>query len=439
MMTANWLAFEIGVNIFQSCLFLYFFKSRLHFSRKLLKADLLFVISYSFFLSVYLFFDIPVPDTFGGIIFFIYLIYASDDRWPTCLLWVMAEEILVIATVGFMLQICLSALSAPYDLIMQPSRYRAIFVISTNFVLFIEMFFISKIKKKSSSLRWSSLLIFVGLNISTLIVIEILFSLQIQGIYSSDLLFFVAYAMLILCGILSVILFHHMTSMSEKEHQAQSALNQEQMTKAHQLVVQDMYANILKLRHDMKQHIQAIEQLVINEGSNTAKQYLDEYQARACQQDVFLTGSIAVDALLTAKDLTCKHHDILLEISQCPLNDLPISEIDFCTIIGNLLDNAIEGNNRIPYQIDQKWIHLYFSRVWDMFSIRCENPMDPSSIQKHDNKFQTSKSNTPEIHGFGIPNIISIAESAEGFCTFHTEENLFVATVTLPYPLTKEN
>lgn len=437
-MSPSWIAFEIGVNIFQFLLCLYFFKNRLQFSKKSFKADITCGVLYVSFLSLYLFYDIPVPDSVGGVIFFIYLLYASDNRWPMCVLWVMFEEVLSVATIGIMLQICLSVFSVPYDLIMNPSRYRIVFVISTNFVLFIEMFFFSKIKKESSLLHWPALLLFAAMNIALLIVIEILFSLQIQECYSSDVPFFIAYAVLIICAMLSVVLFHLMTSIAEREHQAQIALNHVQLTKDHQLAIQDMYDDMRKQRHDMKQHIQALEQLIENHGSTVAKQYLDEYKAQRPMRDSFLTGSIAVDALLTAKLLACKHHDIDFKVSQCPLNNLPISEIDFCTIVGNLLDNAIEGNNRITRVSEQKYIHLYFSRVYDMFIIRCENPVNLLTIHKVNNKFQTSKDDTP-IHGFGIPNMISIAENAEGSCTFNIEENEFVATVMLPYPLKKEN
>ena len=107
-------------------------------------------------------------------------------------------------------------------------------------------------------------------------------------------------------------------------------------------------------------------------------------------------------------------------------------------VVYNLLDNAIEGNDRIVNKSIEKWINLSFSRVWDMFTIRCENPVNPTSIKRHQNKFVTSKRKSPEIHGFGIPNIISIAENADGFCSFDIENNQFVATVTLPYPIKKE-
>lgn len=433
-----WNSLEVSVNFFEAFIFLYFFKSRINICKKSIIADTICLVSYTAFLSLYLFFDIPFPDSLGGVIFILYLHYVSDERWSICILWVIFKEMIVIATIGLMLQICLSILSVPYELILAHTRYRIVYILSTNFILFIEMIFFSKSKTKCSFLHWSALLIFVALNVSLLIIIEILFSIQIQQLYSSDIPFFISYALLIFCATLSAVLFHFMTSISEREHQAEIALNHIQLTEEHQLVIQDMYTDILKQKHDIKHQLQVIEQLVASNNSASAQQYLDEYKAKMPQTDDFLTGSISVDALLTAKSLACKHHDISLHISQCPLNSLPISEVDFCTILGNLLDNAIEGNDRIVDKNIEKWINLSFSRVWDMFTIRCENPVNPISIKRNQSKFLTSKIKSPEIHGFGIPNIISIAENADGFCSFNIENNHFVATVTLPYPIKKE-
>lgn len=438
MSSLLWTFLEISVNFFEAFIYLYFFKNRINVCKKSTAADAICLISYTAFLSLYLFFYIPFPDSFGGVIFAFYLHYVSDERWSACILWVIFKEVIVIATIGLMLQIFLSVLSVPYDLILAPTRYRLVYILSTNFVLFIEMFFFSRAKAQYSSLHWSALLIFVALNVSLLIIIEILFSIQIQQLYSSDIPFFISYALLIFCATLSAILFHLMTSISAREHQAEIALNHIQLTEEHQLVIQDMYADILKQKHDIKHQLQVIEQLVASNNSASAQQYLDEYKAKMPQKDDFLTGSISVDALLTAKSLACKHHNISLHVFQCPLNSLPISEVDFCTILGNLLDNAIEGNDRIVNKSIEKWINLSFSRVWDMFTIRCENPVNPTSIKRHQSKFVTSKRKSPEIHGFGIPNIISIAENADGFCSFDIENNQFVATVTLPYPIKKE-
>ena len=276
MSSLLWTFLEISVNFFEAFIYLYFFKNRINVCKKSTAADAICLISYTAFLSLYLFFYIPFPDSFGGVIFVFYLHYVSDERWSVCILWVIFKEVIVIATIGLMLQIFLSVLSVPYDLILAPTRYRLVYILSTNFVLFIEMFFFSRAKAQYSSLHWSALLIFVALNVSLLIIIEILFSIQIQQLYSSDIPFFISYALLIFCATLSAILFHLMTSISAREHHAEIALNHIQLTEEHQLVIQDMYADILKQKHDIKHQLQVIEQLVASNNSASAQQYLDE-------------------------------------------------------------------------------------------------------------------------------------------------------------------
>ena len=339
-----WLSFEIGINLFESILFLYFFKSIVSVRKNSLVADCLCILTYTSFLTLYLFFDIPVTDSIGCLIFFVYLRYISSESAILCALWVILKEVLSIATVGFMLQLNLTLLSVPYELISSPTPYRVIFLISGNFILFIEFFFFSKFRKKYSALHFPALLLFLGINLSILVVIELLFFLQVKKDFASDLPFFLAYSFLILCSVFSVILFYIMTSLADREHRIQVALNQAQLTREHQQVIQNMYTNMLKQEHDMKHHLQAMEQLVMREGSAAAKAYLHDYQSNIKRPRHFLTGSIAVDALLTAKSISCEQHHIELQISQCPLSELPISEVDFCAILGNLLDNAIEGN-----------------------------------------------------------------------------------------------
>lgn len=433
MTSVGWQAFEIAVNAFQACLYLYFFKCRLSFPRRTPVADALCALSYTLFLTAYLFWDIPIPDTVGGAIFLVYLLCASDSRWPECAFWVLFKEALTVATVGAMLQLCLSAFSVPYALVMSPSKYRVVFVLSTNFVLFIEIFIFSKVKRESTRLHRLPLLLFSAMNVALLTVIEILFSLQIQARYPSDLPFFLAYAALMLGGILSVGLFHVMTSVAARERQAQIALHHAQLTKERQLAIQDMYEDMRRQRHDMRQHIQTLEQLIARQGTAAAKRYLEKYEAQGPVREAFLTGSIAVDALLTAKSLACARRGIDLKVSACPLGSLPVCEIDFCAVVGNLLDNAIEGNDRMASADTPRYVHLYFSRVYDMFIIRCENPANLSTIRRAGGRFETSKQDA-SIHGFGIPNVIAIAERAQGFCAFDVEGSEFVATVTLPYP-----
>lgn len=222
-----------------------------------------------------------------------------------------------------------------------------------------------------------------------------------------------------------------MTQTVQKENAAQIALKQAQLTKEHQQALQDMYSDMLARQHDFKHQLQAIEQLIQQQPPQAAE-YLAKFKEKINERNTFVTGSIAVDALLTAKMLACKNKCIDFELSQCPLTALPICEVDFCAIVGNLLDNAMEGALRIKDAQTPKWIHLSFQRVWNTFSIRCENTMAPSTINRRGKRFLTSKVKSSAPHGFGIPNIESIAQKAEGFCSFETKDCIFIATVTLP-------
>lgn len=433
-----WSAFEIGINVFQASLYLYFIKSFLNIVRKSIVADILAVSIYSLFLTSYLFYDSPLPDSLGCIIFFIYLKFTSNEKWHVCAFWLFLNEVITIAIVGFMSQVCLSIFSIPYEVLISHTPIRVIFVITTNFVLFLAVYIIAKFKTKASPLNRKVLLLFSTLNITILIVIELLFSLQTNQPHDFEWVFYISYCSLFFSSILSVILFHYMTTISEREHQTQIALKHAQLTREYQLLLKDMYTDMIARQHDFKHQLQAVEQLVKSGNSDAAKDLFARYQNLEKNGDEFLTGNIAVDALLTAKTLACAHQGITLELTNCPLNELPISEVDFCAIIGNLLDNAIEGILRIENQDNTRAIILSFSRVWDMFSIRCENPLNLSTVRLKDNTFISSKKNEGSAHGYGIPNIKRIVEGAEGFCSFDLDDNRFIATITLPYPLRKE-
>ena len=314
---------------------------------------------------------------------------------------------------------------------------RFIFVMSTNLAMFFVMFIFSKMKRTYSPVEVPALLLFLATNLSVLFAIEMLFSLQVQVSNQKDWHIFAAYGALFLCSAFSVWLYHFMSQTVQKENAAQIALKQAQLTKEHQKALEDMYSDMLAYQHDFKHQLQAIEQLIQQQPPQAAA-YLAKCKEKINERNAFVTGSIAVDALLTAKQLACRNKRIDFELSQCPLNALPIDEVDFCAIVGNLLDNAIEGASRIEDDRTRKWVHLTFQRVWDTFSMRCENTMAPATINRQGKRFFTSKGKGSAPHGFGILNIESIAQKAEGFCRFETKDCIFIATVTLPYPTREE-
>lgn len=121
-----------------------------------------------------------------------------------------------------------------------------------------------------------------------------------------------------------------------------------------------------------------------------------------------------------------------LVYSPYPLAELPIAAADFCAVVGNLLDNAIEGVSRIKDPAEPPVIRLSFSRSWDMFYIYCENPCAPESIAIDSGRFLSAKRAEPGLHGIGLASIQSIAARAEGRAEFAAENGVFRAKIVLP-------
>lgn len=435
-MSIPWQLFEISINLFQSVLFALFLRSRLHIKRNAPLVTVAPILLNTLFLSSYLYFDVPIPDSCGFLIFILYLFFASDEPKHLCLFWVFVLNIVVLVTIGIATQIFLAFVSPSYSILITPSMPRGVYLITGNLILFLALFLISKIHRINTRLKLPYVILFISINLCLLLTVEMLFRLQIQQLYENTRPFFAAYSAVGLCSIFSIILFHLMTTIAQRQQQAQLDLKQAQFTQRYQKTVEDMYQSMITVRHDLKHQIQTVEQLIEGSGCEAAKLYFSQYaEKEEAQSHLYMTGCTAIDALLTAKSIACTNHGIKLHLECCPLHELPISEIEFCSIIGNLLDNALEGTLRVSALPPGCTIHLSLRRVWDMFYIRCENIMNPSTIRKKGGAFLSSKGDSRMYHGLGIASIISTAEKSEGFCEFIVKQDRFIAHVTLPYPL----
>ena len=232
--------------------------------------------------------------------------------------------------------------------------------------------------------------------------------------------------------ILTLFQFRIISLDTERKNRLQTEIMLLSLTKQHQQELSQMYETLTARQYDYKHHLQTLEQLVSS--SPTAKKYLDSIANEAAQEDMIITGSPEVDALLTVKRRIMREKGIEFKLTPYPLANLPIATTDFCAILGNLLDNAIEGIQRIAEPPAEPLIHLAFSRSWDMFYVYCTNPCEPSTLSEKKGLFLTSKKKSePGLHGIGLHSIEAIAERAEGRAEFHTEDNAFHAKVVLPF------
>lgn len=438
-----WTIFEVIVNFFQGFIIQQFMESRLHISRKHKLHDALCILIVGLYSSLALIVTVPLPD---AIIFLIPLIYAwmvADDPWYASLFWTVVLAILFLSIISLMIHIFSSIPGSSYEQVMATTGFRIMFVLATNAALALTVYLTSKMKKDYSPPYWSVLFLFLLTNIGLFIVEESVYALQRKSVGSMDpemLSYLGAYLGLCACTILVVCLFHMMSQSMERENQYKEEVNAIKHAHQYQTELEQMYATLIAEKHDMKHHVQVLEEMVRADKSEKAKAYLSAYQDSLNSNGIFMTGSTAVDALLMAKSLTMKRNQLLFHYTPYPLNELPVREPDFCTIVGNLLDNAIEGCLRIPEPHGPLTIHLTFSRSWDMFYIYCTNPCNAASIQAKNGRWISSKEQEGQAgtHAIGIRSMEHIAKAAEGRCAFTLKDNIFSAKVVIPFHNVKE-
>ena len=248
---------------------------------------------------------------------------------------------------------------------------------------------------------------------------------------------------LVLSVILSflILFFNNYTSdLFQKELEERRLLSRMEDTEKRMQDVKDIYASLHSIRHDLKRHLQTAEQMFNREAG---KQYLDEVEKELFE--LFSTGCLSLDALLTVQAMQMKQKGILFEHDLCSLEDFPLNDVSLCSIIGNLLENAAEAVEKLnasagdmPAESTEKnaspspVISLKMRRLRSMLFICCKNPYQKQTVHFENGLFLSDKK-APD-HGQGIKIIQKLSREAGGTFTADADDGIFTATVMLPYP-----
>lgn len=173
---------------------------------------------------------------------------------------------------------------------------------------------------------------------------------------------------------------------------------------------QQMQTETRRIRHDMKNHMNAMLYLAQQEKSEELKQYLQQLADSVQQINTELScGNSLADAICNEKNQIAKQNGIRFEISGKMPERIGIEPLDICTIFANALDNALEAVQKIAPS--SRWMKLNISIQEDILLLTFTNPFqeDMSNCGKR----KTTKPDDIN-HGFGIQNIELAAKKYNG-------------------------
>ncbi len=196
-------------------------------------------------------------------------------------------------------------------------------------------------------------------------------------------------------------------------------------------LVRNAYETNAKLFHDLNNHINTIHQLLITCDYDEAIKYIEELKEPLnTLKTAVWSGNKVVDFILNSKKDQAEKMGIRFEINAEYPSHADIQSKDLVSILGNLLDNAIEACSQGSAQQD-KWIKIILRNINNMLIIKIQNSLF-NELHIENKSLKTTKNDT-KLHGWGVKSVESTAEKYEGTVQYSFTESDFTIVVVLHY------
>ncbi len=315
-----------------------------------------------------------------------------------------------------------------YDIYQEMSLYRVIAIIASKIFLMIFTLVLNKIFARKRTLQVKYLLLLFVISTALLIISVLVTYIEIEnGKVDSVICIMFFIIMLIL------LLFIFFGSFKLAEYyenlqalrmvQLKNAMLEESVNETKQ-----SFELIQTNMHDYKHNIINLVSLAEKNDIQGIKKYLEkENELLGKGLFYYKTGNDTVDAMLYIKQKKAEKNGISFVINVNVPKNCPLSSQHLASILGNLLDNAIEAsiNEENPF-IEIK-INELAECFWIVISNSCKNPNVSLKTSKKDK----------HLHGFGINSVKRITKNYNGEIIINAENNKFEVRIMIPMQKTK--
>lgn len=310
--------------------------------------------------------------------------------------------------------------------IVERNDYNSIFgIVVINILKYVVSMMVSGFKNIKSGntlslVYWVSLLI---MPISSLFMLVVIFQSAGIAIYKITL----SVAAVLIINFTVFFLFDRLAK-SYQEKQEKEFVEQQNRYYENQLeLINASLENSSILRHDMKNHLQAIFTDIKNGNIIEAQQHISDItDVYNSDGEIIHTGYPAIDSIVNFKLQAARKNVVKVNVSSTLPQGLNISSFDLTVIFGNLIDNALQAVSLIP---ENKFIDLALHYSKGMMLIKVSNPFI-NEIKKSGDKVITTKKDK-KSHGYGLASVKETVEKYNGTVEINPSDNIFTVKVVL--------
>ncbi|MDY2628032.1 MAG: GHKL domain-containing protein [Lachnospiraceae bacterium] len=267
-----------------------------------------------------------------------------------------------------------------YDIFPNPAAMGCVAMVFKLLILFPLMSFMIWWKKTSSE---GNLTMRQTMTVLVLPVFSVLFLyslirmsqvyIQLYGLW----LLLVNFAALLLLNIYFLYLFRYLFRVSKLEQKIRIARIQNELQYRHYEELEQKYRESRKILHDMKNHLQAVEQLYEGENKTAGDHYVKNlYHMINILGEKYYSSNHMLNIILNEKLAHAQSAGIQVtaEVGDADFDDL--DDMDITVIFANLLDNAIEAAG----ETENPWLELKIDTVNDFRVISLRNSRNTSRV-----------------------------------------------------------
>ena len=182
------------------------------------------------------------------------------------------------------------------------------------------------------------------------------------------------------------------------------------------------------LRHDFRQHIRVITELAAHEQYAELKDYIKQFAGILKKGYTPFCANMAVDAVASHYAGLAESQNTKMEWDLRLPKELPVPEVEFCAMLGNLLENALNATEKVSEE--KRRIDVVSSMLSDtMLGLSVTNP--------YVGKVRFDRDHLPISlvpgHGVGMPSVAATVKRYNGNMDITAKDGIFSVNIML-YP-----
>lgn len=249
----------------------------------------------------------------------------------------------------------------------------------------------------------------------------IMFSMYVMGdlyvqLYGPELLAF-NFVLILLANLYFLYLSGYMFQAENLEHELKLFHTQSSIQYQYYSDLEKKYRESRKVLHDMKNHLQAVEQLYQSQEEGKAKDYVEDlYHMLNVLGEKYYSPHKMLNIILNDKLKKAEREGIQVQAAVGDVQLLGMRDMDVTTVFANLLDNAIEAARECA---PSGYLHLKMDQIHDFTVVRIVN----SCLEEKPKKGHM---------GLGLENVRNTLAKYHGTMQTERSPGQFRVNITIP-------